>query len=81
MVLIIGILVGYDVGKVLNLGVQIAAIMVLQPKMISVYMEGLTPVSDAANDFIKKHFPGHELYIGIKQFHLAAFSQFCLRFV
>lgn len=63
--LVIGVLAGYDVGKVLNLGVQTAAIMVLLPRMVSVLMEGLTPVSDAANDFIKKRFPGHELYIGM----------------
>ncbi|WLT00221.1 PTS transporter subunit IIC [Lactobacillus helsingborgensis] len=63
--LVVGILAGYDVGKVLNLGVQTAAIMVLLPKMVSVLMEGLTPVSDAANEFIKKRFPGRELYIGM----------------
>ena len=69
MGLIIGLVVGalaeYKVGNVLNLGVQTAAIMVLLPKMVSVLMEGLTPVSDAANKFIKKRFPGRELYIGM----------------
>ena len=28
-------------------------------------MEGLTPISEGANDFIKKHFPGRNLYIGM----------------
>lgn len=63
--LVVGALAGYDVGGVLNLGVQTAAIMILLPKMVSVLMEGLTPVSDAANKFIKKRFPGRELYIGM----------------
>lgn len=63
--LLVGVLAGYKVGKVLNLGVQTAAIMVLLPKMVSVLMEGLSPVSDAANNFIKKRFPGRELYIGM----------------
>lgn len=63
--LIVGILAGYSVGDVLNLGVQTAAIMILLPRMVSVLMEGLTPVSDAANKFVKKRFPNRELYIGM----------------
>ncbi|GKS81622.1 PTS galactitol transporter subunit IIC [Ligilactobacillus pabuli] len=61
----VGILAGYQVGEILNLGIETAAVMVLLPKMVSLLMEGLAPVSQAANQFVKKRFPSRELYIGM----------------
>ncbi len=42
-----------------------AAVMMLMPKMVSLLMEGLTPISEAANKMVQKHFPGKKLYIGM----------------
>ena len=39
--------------------------MVLMPKMVALLMEGLTPISESANSFVQKRFPGRELYIGM----------------
>ncbi len=39
--------------------------MILMPRMVALLMEGLTPISEAANEFVKKRFPGRELYIGM----------------
>lgn len=63
--LVIGLLAGYDVQQILQLGISTAAVMLLLPRMVSVLMEGLMPVSEAAGEFIKKRFPGREFYIGL----------------
>lgn len=51
--------------KVLMLGVQMAAVMVLIPRIIAIFMEGLTPLSEAARVFMQKHFKGRDFYIGL----------------
>lgn len=63
--LVIGLFAGYDIAGVGQLAVKTGAVMVLMPKMVALLMEGLTPISEAANEFVKKRFPGRELYIGM----------------
>ena len=64
--LIIAILGGYTVSACLNVAVTMAATMVLIPRMASLLMEGLMPISDAAGAFIDKHFAGKgQIYIGM----------------
>ncbi|MGX7109465.1 PTS galactitol transporter subunit IIC [Facklamia miroungae] len=63
--LVIGLLAGYDLGGVLQLGVKTSAVMVLMPRMVSLLMEGLTPISEAANTFVQNRFPGREVNIGM----------------
>lgn len=63
--LVIGILAGYNVQDSLKLAIQTGAIMLLLPRMVSLLMEGLNPVSEAASDLIKKKFPKRDLYIGM----------------
>ncbi|WP_348920054.1 PTS galactitol transporter subunit IIC [Enterococcus rotai] len=63
--LVIGLFAGYDVAGVGQLAVKTGAVMVLMPKMVALLMEGLTPISEAANEFVKKRFPERELYIGM----------------
>lgn len=63
--IVIGILAGYDIGATLGLGINLAAVMVLLPRMVSLLMEGLTPISDSANTFIHKRFPDRDLNIGM----------------
>lgn len=60
-----GILAGYDLGGILQLGVKTSAVMVLMPRMVSLLMEGLAPISEAANTFVQKRFPGREVNIGM----------------
>jgi len=52
-------------GKMLTTGVSLGAVMVLMPRMVSLLMEGLIPLSDAARDFLQKHAKGREIYIGL----------------
>lgn len=56
---------GYDLGGILQLGVKTSAVMVLMPRMVSLLMEGLAPISEAANTFVQKRFPGREVNIGM----------------
>jgi PTS system galactitol-specific IIC component len=52
-------------GKVLTLGIQFGAAMVLLPRMVQILMEGLIPVSAAARDFMSKRASGREVNIGL----------------
>ena len=55
---------GFDT-KVLTLAVQMAAVMLLIPRIIAIFMEGLTPLSEAARAFMQKRFAGRDFYIGL----------------
>ena len=66
MGIIIGIVAGKDVAGVLGLGITLGAVLVLIPKMASLLMEGLVPISDAASEFISKRFKSRgKIYIGL----------------
>lgn len=62
---VIGFLAGYDFTKIANVAVNMAAVLVLIPKMTSLFMEGLMPISEGAKNFTKKKFKGRELFIGL----------------
>lgn len=51
--------------KVLTVAVQMAAVMLLIPRIIAIFMEGLTPLSEAAREFMQKRFAGRDIYIGL----------------
>ncbi|WP_217696446.1 PTS galactitol transporter subunit IIC [Acidiphilium rubrum] len=74
--LIIGIILGligfYNAGnasvvtqKVLSTGIDLAAVMVLLPRMVKILMEGLIPVSDAAQQFVRKRSGDREIFVGL----------------
>ncbi|QZQ48169.1 PTS galactitol transporter subunit IIC [Pediococcus acidilactici] len=63
--IVIGILARYPISKILQLGVSTAAVLVLMPRMVSLLMEGLAPISEGANKFVSSKFPGRDLYIGM----------------
>lgn len=61
---IIGLIGGQGVSALMT-GVQAGAALTLFPMVSKLFMTALTPISDAANAFIKKHFPGREMTIGL----------------
>ncbi len=73
--LVIGLLLGlagYGFGDpredsiaILQLGINVAAVMLILPRMVAILMEGLIPVSEAAREFVQKRFPGRRFYIGL----------------
>lgn len=63
--IIIGFLAGYEFKITLQLGMQMAAVMILMPKVVKCIMEGLIPVSEAARELLSKKFNGKKFYIGL----------------
>ncbi len=63
--LLIGIIAGLAVPAILTLGISVAAVMVVLPRMVAILMEGLLPIADAASAFLRERFPGRDLYIGM----------------
>ncbi|QUY65488.1 PTS galactitol transporter subunit IIC [Helcococcus kunzii] len=61
----VGILAKYAVWDIINLGVHMAAVMVLIPKMTSLFVEGLMPISEAATNFTKSKFKNRKFLIGL----------------
>ena len=53
------------VGTVVNLGVQLGALMLLLPRMIKIIVEGLLPVSDAVRKYVATRHGDREFYIGL----------------
>ena len=62
---IIGALAGYSPGEVIEIGMAMAAVMVLMPRMVKILMEGLLPVSESAREWLNKRFGDREIYIGL----------------
>lgn len=71
---IIGIVVGLflsvltkqDVSSLLTICMGIAAVMVLIPRMVGIMMEGLTPIGNVANEYMKNKLGEDEdVYIGM----------------
>jgi len=70
--LVLGILAFYNAGdtvtvitRVLGTAMNLAAVMLLLPRMVQILMEGLIPVSEAARDFMQKRVKGQDFYIGL----------------
>ncbi len=70
--LVLGILGYFNAGdaqtviiKILQTGMNLAAVMVLLPRMVQLLMEGMIPVSEAARDFMHKRASGRDIYIGL----------------
>ena len=63
--ILIAILAGWDFQEILDLGVKMAAVMLILPRMVSILMEGLMPISEAAGEFVRRRFPGREVSIGM----------------
>ena len=61
----IGFLAGYSAGEVIEIGMAMAAVMVLMPRMVKILMEGLLPVSESAREWLNKRFGEREIYIGL----------------
>jgi PTS system galactitol-specific IIC component len=52
-------------GKILNLAMATAAVMLLMPRVVGILMEGLIPLSEQAREFLQTRFAGREFYIGM----------------
>ena len=66
---IVGMLIGWaaqlDIKKVLFLGVTMGAVMELIPRITSLFIEGLKPISEKTQELVKTRFNGKKVYIGM----------------
>lgn len=62
---IVGFLAGYTTKEALPLGINMAAIMVLMPRVVSCITEGLEPLSERAKEILTAKFGDAEFYIGL----------------
>ena len=64
--IIIAALAGNNFQSILQIGVTLGAVMVLIPKMAALLMEGLMPISEAAQEFVSSRFANRgKIYIGL----------------
>ncbi|WP_270189787.1 PTS transporter subunit IIC, partial [Klebsiella variicola] len=83
---IIGILLGFcgygwespyhTIIASLQLGMYLAAVMLLLPRMTSIMMEGLVPLSNVARKKLVKRFPDREITVGMDTADLSQFVFF-----
>lgn len=62
---IISMISGLGWESALTSGVSMAAVMFILPRMVKILMEGLSPLSGAAQEFMSKKFPGRKINIGM----------------
>lgn len=64
--LLLGIAAGYDLKGILNIGINLGAVMLILPRMVSILMEGLMPISDSIKKLLSEKYPDRKnLYIGL----------------
>lgn len=62
---VLALLAGQSLKDSLITAVNTGAVMLLVPRMVAILMEGLTPVSEAARNFMMSRFAGRKFYIGL----------------
>lgn len=61
----LAVMARYPWDKCLNVGMTMAAAMFLLPRMISILMEGLSPIATGTREFMTARFPNREFRIGM----------------
>lgn len=66
---IVGALIGWaaqlDIKKILFLGVTMGAVMELIPRITSLFIDGLKPISEKTQELVKTKFNGRKVHIGM----------------
>ena len=62
---IIGIAAGYNVQGILGLGMQVATMMLVLPRMVSIISEGLVPITMSIVEFMRERFPDREINVAV----------------
>ncbi|WP_235786790.1 PTS galactitol transporter subunit IIC [Secundilactobacillus oryzae] len=62
---ILGVLAQYPVDKIMKLAIILSAVMVLIPRITSMFIEGLSPISKRSQELISTKLPGRSFSIGM----------------
>lgn len=60
-----GIVAGFDFVATAQLAIELASVLVVLPRMLSIIAEGIIPIPGAPSAFMKRCFPGRELYAAV----------------
>ena len=63
--IIIGIAAGYNVQQILGLGMNVATMMVILPRMVSIISEGLIPITMSIVQFMRERFKDREIFVAV----------------
>lgn len=63
--MLIGVAAQLDIKKVLFLGITMGAVMELIPRITSLFIEGLKPISEKTSELVKHKFNGKKVHIGM----------------
>ena len=63
--IIIGVAAGLEFGAIAKLTMVLAAAMYLFPRMVGIMIEGLSILSQGAQEFFRKKLKGRETYVGL----------------
>ncbi len=63
--IIIGIAAGYNVPGILMLGIQVATMMLILPRMVSIIAEGLIPITQSIVQFMRERFKDREIFVAV----------------
>ena len=63
--MLIGVAAQVDIKKVLFLGITMGAVMELIPRITSLFIEGLKPISEKTSELVKTKFNGKKVHIGM----------------
>ncbi|WP_392565411.1 PTS transporter subunit IIC [Utexia brackfieldae] len=60
-----GVIAGYPLSTILLLGVQAATALMLFPMISKLFMQALSPISEAISDYMNRRFAGRKLFVGL----------------
>jgi PTS system galactitol-specific IIC component len=63
--IVIGFAAGYSVQATLGLGMQVATMMVVLPRMVSIISEGLVPITMSVVQFMRERFKDREIFVAV----------------
>lgn len=61
----LGLLGGYDLAGILQIGMTMGGVMFLMPRMVKILMEGLIPIQESAQKVLQKRYGDREIYLGM----------------
>jgi PTS system galactitol-specific IIC component len=63
--IVIGLAAGYSVQAMLVLGMQVATMMLVLPRMVSIISEGLVPITMSIVQFMRERFKDREIHVAV----------------
>ena len=63
--ILIGIAAGYNLQGILGLGMQVATMMLVLPRMVSIISEGLVPITMSIVEFMRERFQDREIFVAV----------------